>query len=156
MAKEIERKFLLAEGASIPIPTIHSKIKIRQGYISADKEKNVRVRIYDSSAVIGIKFTGGEITDEFEYAIPKRDGVAIYNKCETKLEKKRLSFRRNKVQFDIDTYPNGIIVVEAEFDSIKQMQAWEKPHWIGEDVSDRSEYSNVVLAQQNLVFNDRT
>lgn len=154
MAKEIERKFLLAEGTSIPIPTIHTKVKIRQGYISADRDKNVRIRIYDNSAVLGVKFTDTEITEEFEFVIPKRDGMAIYKRCDTRLEKKRLSFKRKNVRFDIDTYPNGIIVVEAEFESIKQMENWEKPHWIGEDVSGQSEYSNVVLAKQNLVFND--
>lgn len=152
MAQEIERKFLLTEGASIPIPGVHKIFNIRQGYIHGDKDKNVRIRLTTNKAVLGIKFTDEAITDEFEYEIPVVDGLAMYKKTSRRVEKKRLSFKRKKVQYDIDTYPNGVIIVEAEFKSVEQMEAWVKPSWIGEEVTGFEQYSNVVIAQQNLTF----
>lgn len=153
MAKEIERKFLLTYGASIPIPAVYSKFNIKQGYISGDKDKNVRVRLTTSKAILGIKFTTEAITDEFEYEIPKKDGKEIYRKCEFKLEKRRLSFKGpQKVHYDVDSYPNGLVVVEVEFNSIEHMEKWVKPHWIDEEVTGKAEYSNVVLAKENLIF----
>jgi CYTH domain-containing protein len=150
MGKEIEKKFLLA--GSIPIPAKHQKLLIKQGYISAEKGKQVRIRLYTTKAVLGIKFTGGQVREEFEYEIPMSDGKNLYNKCSWTLEKKRLTFKRGKEQYDIDTYPNGITFVEVEFKSLKNMENWVKPSWIGEDITDNKDYSNIVLAQQNLKF----
>jgi adenylate cyclase len=152
MGKEIERKFLLAVGTSIPIPANFSKFGIKQGYIHGDMDKNIRIRLTLKKAILGIKFTSGTVRDEFEYEIPKAEGVEIYKKCEWKLEKKRLSFKRGGVHYDVDSYPNGIIVVEAEFKSEEDMNAWVKPLWIGQDISNDSKYSNIVLAKQNLIF----
>jgi CYTH domain-containing protein len=44
--------------------------------------------------------------------------------------------------------------VEVEFKSIKQMKVWEKkiPHWIGQEITGVSKYSNIALAKQNLKF----
>lgn len=153
MGKEIEKKFLLTGGkATIPIPAKFDKQFIKQGYISVEKGKQVRIRLYRTKAVLGIKFTGGQVREEFEYEIPMSDGKSLYNKCAWTLEKKRLSFKRGKEQYDIDTYPNGIIFVEVEFSSLKNMENWVKPTWIGEEITDNKDYSNIVLAQQNLKF----
>jgi adenylate cyclase len=152
MGKEIERKFLLAAGASIPIPAKFSKFGIKQGYIHGDMDKNIRIRLTSKFAVLGVKFTQGTIRDEFEYDITMEDGKTIYDKCLWKLEKKRLSFKRNNVHYDVDSYPNGIVVIEAEFTSEEQMNGWVKPSWIGEEVTNDGKYSNVVLAQQILTF----
>lgn len=152
MAQEIERKFLLAEGATSPVFGDYSKTKIRQGYISGDKDKNVRIRLTADKAVLGIKFTDREITDEFEYEIPMEEGIQIYERTQSKLEKKRISFDLNKVHYDLDIYPNGLQIVEAEFKSVEQMEKWVKPVWIGDEVSKQEMYSNVFLATQNLTF----
>lgn len=152
MAQEIERKFLLVEGASIPIPAKYNNFYIKQGYIHGDKDKNVRIRLTIDKAILGIKFTDKEITDEYEYKIPMAEGREIYGKTINRVEKKRLSFKRNKVHYDVDSYPNGLIIVEVEFTSIQQQALWEKPSWIGQEVTGYEEYSNVVLAKQNLTF----
>ena len=54
MAQEIERKFLLVEGASIPIPAKYKNFYIKQGYIHGDKDKNVRIRLTIDKAILGI------------------------------------------------------------------------------------------------------
>mgnify|MGYP006935469585 CR=1 FL=1 len=153
MGKEIERKFLLAEGASIPIPRVHQKLTIKQGYLHAEKGKQVRIRIYDDSkAYIGVKFTESQIRDEFEYPIPLEDGKLMYGKTEQKLEKRRLSFSRGKEHYDVDTFPNGLTFVEVEFKSMKAMENWEKPSWLGEEITGVGKYSNINLAKKDLKF----
>lgn len=150
--KEIERKFLLAEGSSIPIPAIFEKFKIKQAYIFAEKDKQVRIRLSRTKAILGVKYTDGLVRDEFEYEIPLKDGKLMYDKSNVKLEKQRLSFKRGSEHYDVDTYPNGYIVVEVEFKDEKSLNNWVKPKWLGEEITNDSKYSNIVLAQQNLKF----
>ena len=124
MAKEIERKFLLDDGTSIPIPAVHSKLLIKQAYIMADKGKQVRIRITtnpatkESYATLGIKFTKTLVRDEYELPMDLKEAKDLYKKCETKVEKHRLSFSSNGVHYDVDTYPNGVVFVEVEFKSL--------------------------------------
>lgn len=148
MAKEIERKFLLAEGASIPIPAVYQTLKIKQAYLCAEKGKQVRVRIIDNTiAVLGVKFTESIIRDEFEYEIPLKEAKVMYDKSTMKVEKNRLSFKRNG-HYDIDTFPNGLVTVEVEFKSLKGMENWQKPAWLGEEITGDARYSNIRLAKK--------
>ena len=67
MAKEIERKFLVADGSWRDL--VEAEIRIRQFYLAAGPARTVRIRISDgSSAVLTLKFSGkGRGRDEFEY-----------------------------------------------------------------------------------------
>lgn len=159
MAKEIERKFLLTKGASIPIPEQFNKYKIKQAYISIEKDKQVRVRITKlyawESANICIKYTSKIVRDEFEFGADVKEAKLLYAKCDWSIEKKRLSFNSHvapKVHYDVDSFPNGMQWVEVEFKSIKEMKLWEKniPHWIGKEITGVSKYSNITLAKKNL------
>lgn len=152
MAKEIERKFLLARGASIPIPENFQKFNIKQGYIFSEKGKHLRIRLYSDKAVICLKFTDGPIRDEFEYEVPMKDGKNMYKKCTMKLEKHRLTFSRFNENYDIDSYPNGMRFVEVEFKSVKASKTWVKPSWIGKEITGSRQYSNIALAKKNLKF----
>jgi len=161
MAKEIERKFLLAKGSSIPIPEDFQKMEIKQSYLNVGKDQQIRVRLIKRGkttiAQICVKFTDKLIRDEFEYEIPVAEAKEMYKKCKTAIEKKRLSFISHanpKVHYDVDSFPNGMQWVEVEFKSIKQMKAWEKnkPHWIGEEITGVKKYSNITLAKKRLKF----
>lgn len=163
MGKEIERKFLLAKGASIPIPSEFLKLRIKQGYILTSKDKQVRVRFTtckktnSTMTELGIKFTSKLVRDEFEYPISLQDAKTIYKKCDWFLEKDRLSFISHytpTVQYDVDTLPNGMQWVEVEFETTKDMKKWEKnkPHWIGEEITGVRKYSNITLAKKKLKF----
>ena len=66
MGKEIERKFLLTKGASIPIPMTYKKYTIKQGYTLSDQSKQVRIRLTVYDAVIAIKFGKGSIGYQFQ------------------------------------------------------------------------------------------
>lgn len=150
MGKEIERKFLLTKGASIPIPMTYKKYTIKQGYILSDQSKQVRIRLTVYDAVIGLKFGNGNIRDEYEYEIPMSDGEEMYEKCDLKLEKHRLSFNKGHEHYDVDEFPNGLIFVEVEFKTVKDMENWVKPHWIGKEITGKKKYSNITLAKQKL------
>lgn len=152
MAKEIERKFLLEKGTSIPIPEQHYKLNIKQGYIHVEKDKQIRVRVYKNKGVICLKYTKNQIRDEFEYDIPLKDAKEIYNKCKWKLEKKRISFTVGSENYDIDLFPNGMVYVEVEYKSIKAMNKWVKPKWIDKEISNKPKYSNIRLAKKKLSF----
>jgi CYTH domain-containing protein len=119
MSKEIERRFLLAEGTSIPIPALYRKHLIKQAYIVGQKDKQVRVRISDGKGVLCVKYTAKFIRDEFEYDIPLKDAKVMYDNAATKIEKKRLSFKSRGYSYDVDSFPNGLTFVEVEFKSIK-------------------------------------
>lgn len=149
MAKEIERKFLL-RGVTIPLPDSATTVHIKQAYILAKQDKQVRVRILDG--VVGslcVKYTGGPVRDEFEYSIPVEDAQVMFDNSTQRLEKKRISFQEGGAHYDIDEFPNGISFVEVEFSSLEHMNSWVKPGWLGEDVTHRSDYSNIVIAGSN-------
>lgn len=151
MAKEIERKFLLATG-SIPIPEEHSIYKIKQGYILTEKHRQVRVRISKDKAVLGIKFTGDMVRDEYEYEIPMKDGEEIYGRCTGTIEKERLTFESGDERFDVDRFPHGVTFVEVEFKSLDHLFNWDKPKWIGKEITNVKKYSNIIIAKENLKF----
>ena len=163
MAKEIERKFLLAKGASIPIPVGYVKLSIKQGYIHVEKGKQIRVRITkwgaEEFANVCIKYTSGLVRDEFDFNVDSslKEAKELYKKCKYFLEKKRLTFQRGREHYDVDTYPNGMQWVEVEFKSLDAMKKWEKnkPHWIGEEITDVRKYSNIALAKKKLTFNGK-
>lgn len=156
MGKEIERRFLLKKGYSVPIPNNFVKCKIKQGYLAAEKGQQIRVRIskYQTVSIckICVKFTGKIIRDEFEYDIPNKDGKLMFDKCKWTLEKNRVSFNIGNAHFDMDNYPNGLVTVEVEFNSIKHMEKWVKPEWLGEEITGVDKYSNILLAKKNLKF----
>jgi adenylate cyclase len=149
MAKEIERKFLLKAGTSIPIPDEFAKMKIKQAYIFTEMGKHLRVRIINKKAILCLKFTEDFIRDEFEYEIPLADAKVMYEKSDLTIEKNRLSFDSDGVHYDVDSYVNGFVFVEVEFESIKDMNNWVPPSWIGEEITGDEKYSNISLAKKN-------
>ena len=150
MAKEIERKFLLT--GSVPVPTKFDKLNIKQAYLTAEKGKQIRVRVVNNKiGWLCVKYTENLIRDEFEYEIPLKDAKTMFEKSQLKVEKKRISFT-NKGHYDIDTYPNGLVVVEVEFKSEAQMNKWVKPNWLGEEITGNPKYSNITLAKKGLKF----
>jgi len=152
MGKEIERKFLLTEGSSIPVPARSTLTEIKQGYILIGKDKHVRIRLTKNKAILGIKYTDKFIRDEFEYEIPIKDGKKLYDKCSMKLEKTRHSFIRGEEKYDIDSFPNNIIFVEVEFKTLKASKKWVKPSWIDKEITGVKQYSNIELAKKNLKY----
>ena len=147
MAKEIERKFLVAHQAwRESVNTIHV---YRQGYLSYDSERTVRVRATEVTGYLTIKgITEGLTRDEFEYEIPLADALALLQLCERPaVEKKRYIVPNGAHVWEVDVFEGvneGLVVAEIELGS--EDEAFDKPNWLGNEVSDDRKYSNSALS----------
>jgi len=146
MAKEIERKFLVKPGAWSPRD---AGIHFKQGYLNAQKERVVRVRIEGERAKLTIKgVTTGVTRSEFEYAIPVEDAaVLLDNLCEKPLiDKHRHKEVHGGKTWEIDVFHGdneGLVVAEIELTS--ESEAFVRPGWLGEEVSSDPRYFNSNL-----------
>jgi adenylate cyclase len=151
MAKEIERRFLVE--TTIPWD-LGEQTLIKQGYILASKDKQVRIRVIDHTAFLCVKFTRDFVRDEFEYQIPLADGLSIFTKCKLKIEKIRNSLSAISADYhlDVDTYPNGLVIAEVEFKSEEASENFIPVDWFGKEITGQFEYSNIALAKGGLHF----
>ena len=150
MAKEIERKFLLADD-SWRSEVIKSTL-FRQGYLAGGVESSVRVRVEGDSANINIKSATLDISRlEYEYEIPLDDaGELLDNLCQKPIiEKTRHIVPADSGhKWEIDEFCGdnaGLIVAEIELGSEDELFA--KPAWLGKEVSDDPRYYNVCLVK---------
>ena len=148
MNKEIERKFLVEDkNADSWRNAIYSEI--RQGYLSVDKQRTVRVRIVGSAAYLTIKgITEGITRAEYEYPIPvAHAGEMLDSLClRPQIEKRRHRIEYGGLIWEVDEFYGdnaGLIVAEVELKSPQQL--FDKPPWAGEEVTDDPRYYNANL-----------
>ena len=146
MAKEIERKFLVA---GEDWRALARGTRYRQGYLSTVKERTVRVRTIDDKGFLTIKgITVGATRSEYEYEIPAADADEMLDElCEQPIiEKIRYEIPLAGVTWEVDEFlgvNDGLIVAEVELQS--EDQSFPKPDWIGEEVTDDPKYFNANL-----------
>jgi len=149
MATEIERKFLvLNEDWQVHI---NAELQIVQGYLATNEFSSTRIRIQNDKANINIKSaTLGITRTEFEYAIPVDDARLMLDDLCVKpvIEKTRFTVEHMNHTWEIDVFSGdnqGLIVAEIELSSPDE--AFEKPSWLGEEVSNDARYYNVCLVK---------
>jgi adenylate cyclase len=148
MGKEIERKFLVTGDGWRAGATGKP---YRQGYLSSLKERTVRVRTDGEKGYLTIKGPSiGASRDEFEYAIPVADALAMLDTlCEQPLvEKIRYPVPFGGLTWEVDVFGGenaGLIVAEVELRS--ESQRIELPPWVGSDVTEDPRYFNSNLAR---------
>ena len=146
MSVEIERKFLV-RGSEWK--ALAQGVAIRQGYLSTNPDRVVRVRIEDAKATLTIKGrTNGITRREWEYAIPLADADQLLSElCERPLiEKIRTRVVYEGMTWEVDEFfgdNRGLVVAEIELES--EAQAFAKPDWIAEEVTDDARYFNANL-----------
>lgn len=146
MGTEIERKFLLKGDAWRALAT---GTAYRQGYLNSAKERTVRIRTVGDKAFLTIKGPSVGVTrSEYEYPIPFDDCNALLDNLAEKplIEKKRYKIAAGGLIWEIDEFfgeNQGLIVAEVELAS--EDQAFEKPAWIGDEVSGDPRYFNSNL-----------
>jgi adenylate cyclase len=146
MAKEIERKFLVKGDAwrSLAKGTMY-----RQGYLNSAKERTVRIRTVGDRAFLTVKgITVGATRSEYEYEISFDDCNAMLDTLAEKplIEKKRYTIPAGGVIWEIDEFFGdnaGLIVAEVELQS--EDQHFDKPAWVGADVTGDPRYFNSNL-----------
>jgi adenylate cyclase len=149
MATEIERKFLILNQDWQEYT--RSELLIVQGYLATNEFSSTRIRIQDDKANINIKSaTLGIERTEFEYSIPVDDARLMLDDLCIKpvIEKTRFSVEHMNHTWEIDVFSGdneGLIVAEIELSSPDE--AFEKPSWIGEEVSNDARYYNACLVE---------
>lgn len=146
MSVEIERKFLVR---GTDWKKLGQAVAIRQGYLSSDRDRIVRVRIEDASATLTIKGRMVGITrGEWEYPIPINEADELLNGlCERPLiEKTRTRIVHDSLVWEVDEFfgdNQGLVVAEIELAS--EGQVFSKPDWVAEEVTDDPRYFNANL-----------
>ena len=149
MAKEIERKFLLADAGWRN--EIERSERMVQGYLNDVGPVSVRARIAGQRAWLNIKSrTLGISRDEFEYEIPLADAERMLDHLTTGpvIDKTRHFVRHGGLLWEIDEFHgenDGLIVAEVELEHVDQ--PFERPAWLGEEVSHEARYYNVSLVK---------
>jgi len=149
MADEIERKFLVA-GNAWQAGARRAR-EIVQGYVALDGLASVRVRIVDGAhATLTIKSRAAEIRRrEFEYQIPLADaGVLLELRTGAIIEKVRYELACGALTWEIDVFSGeneGLVIAEIELDH--EDQAFERPAWLGEEITSNDRYYNASLAK---------
>jgi adenylate cyclase len=148
MGTEIERKFLIKDDSWRSLAT---GTKYRQGYLNSTKERVVRVRTIDDKGFLTIKgITTGATRVEYQYEIPDTEATAMLDDlCEKPLiEKNRYKIALGGFTWEVDEFfgeNQGLIVAEVELET--EDQSFEKPVWIGEEVTGDPKYFNSNLIQ---------
>ncbi|NLR76583.1 CYTH domain-containing protein [Leeia aquatica] len=147
MAYEIERRFKvngerwrgLAPG-----------IWYRQGYVSVEPQRTVRVRVVGELAWLTLK---GQISSmrrhEFEYPVPLADAEAMLTHlCAMQVEKKRYRIELDGFIWEVDEFFGdnaGLILAEIELPD--EHTPFTRPDWLGEEVTEDGRYTNAWLSQ---------
>lgn len=154
MKVEIERKFLLAS-ESWRTRVLRSE-RIRDGLLSSNEDRKVRVRLIGSRATLTVKTSRIQgARQEFEYDIPSADAEKLIENCGSNvIEKIRHYVEHGSLTWEIDDYEGllkGVILAEVELESLHQQV--ELPDWVGAEVTAEPPYRkiNLLRARQGQV-----
>lgn len=147
-ALEIERKFLVKGDGYKQLAFDSSRIK--QGYICSERGRTVRVRIRDSRGYLTIKGpseNGGLSRYEFEKEITLDEATQLMALCEPGIiDKRRYLVKSGSHTFEVDEFygeNEGLVMAEVELGS--EDESYEKPDFIGEEVTGDRRYYNSQL-----------
>ena len=149
MATEIERKFLV--NSSEWKKFVKCQKELCQGYLATNDACSVRIRLNGDNAKLNIKSsTLGMSRLEYDYAIPMPDGHELLKLLCGKplIEKVRNYVEYGGHTWEIDEFKgdnHGLVVAEIELNS--EDESFEKPQWLGREVTDDARYYTVSLQQ---------
>lgn len=150
MAQEIERKFLVRSECFKD--EAFRATRITQGYICSAPEHTVRVRIKGDKGFITIKGIGsqsGASRYEWEKEIPVNEADELLGLCESGIiDKVRHFVKVGSHTFEVDVFSGentGLTVAEIELGS--EDEAFERPEWLGEEVTGEDRYYNSALSR---------
>ena len=148
MAKEIERKFLVSGEFRQDSPESY---RIMQGYICSDPDRTVRVRVRGDKGFLTIKGRSSEdglSRYEWEKEIPVTEAVELMALCGSGvIDKTRYLVPFGKHTYEVDVFHGaneGLVLAEIELSD--EQEAFEKPSWLGEEVTGDVRYYNSMLS----------
>lgn len=146
---EIERKFLVKSDDFKAVA--FTKNQIAQGYLNSHPERTVRIRIKGESGFLTIKGKGNESGVsrlEWETEIPLTEAKSLIKLCENGvIDKIRYEVKAGNHIFEVDEFfgdNEGLVVAEIELQS--EDEAFEKPEWLGQEVTNDERYYNAFLS----------
>lgn len=149
MPQEIERKFLVKEGYK---QYAFTHTCITQGYLSSVPERIVRIRTNGDRGFITIKGVSnfsGMSRYEWEKEIPVNEARELLALCEPgNIDKTRYLVQVGKFTFEVDEFygeNEGLVVAEIELSSEEEL--FDKPQWLGDEVTGDKRYYNSKLAK---------
>jgi adenylate cyclase len=147
---EIERKFLVTSDAFK-----HDFVRknyIAQGYLNSTPERTVRVRIKGDTGYLTIKGKSNETglsRFEWEKEIALAEAKALLLLCEKGIiEKNRYEVKVGEHLFEVDEFfgeNEGLLIAEVELQS--ESENFEKPNWLGKEVTQDQRYYNSNLSK---------
>ena len=148
MAKEIERKFLVSGEFRQDSPESYN---IMQGYICSDPGRTVRVRVRGDKGFLTIKGQSSEdglSRFEWEKEIPVSEALELMNLCVSGvIDKTRYLVPYGGHTYEVDVFHGsneGLVLAEIELSD--ELEAFEKPFWLGEEVTGDMRYYNSMLS----------
>ncbi|RNC92386.1 MAG: CYTH domain-containing protein [Allomuricauda sp.] len=146
---EIERKFLVKSDAykQEAIATTN----IAQGFLNTHPERTVRIRIKGDQGYLTVKGKGnatGTTRFEWEKEISATEAAALMKLCEPIiLEKTRFEVPFGAHVFEVDEFfgeNEGLVVAEVELKH--ENETFERPEWLGDEVTGDNKYYNSQLS----------
>lgn len=148
---EIERKFLVT--STDFIAESYTKHEIAQGYLNSNPERTVRVRTKDDKGFLTIKGKSnatGLSRFEWEKEIEFEDARQLLLLCGNGvIEKTRYLIQVGTHLYEVDVFygvNNGLIIAEIELNS--EDETFEKPDWLGNEVTNDERYYNAYLSNR--------
>lgn len=147
---ETERKFLVVSDTYKK--EAFSKKRIIQGYLSSNPERTVRVRIKENKAYLTIKGSSnasGMSRFEWEKEIAVDEAKNLLLLCEKGvIDKTRFEVKVGNHIYEVDEFygeNEGLEMAEIELQS--ETELFEKPEWLGEEVTNDKRYYNSYLSK---------
>jgi adenylate cyclase len=150
MAQEIELKFLVCDDSWRQSAT--AEIHMRQGFLCDGFERSIRVRTENQRAFLNIKSSSDGIHRlEYEYEIPLLDAQQMLARIALQplIEKVRYLVPAGELHWEIDVFGGdnrGLVVAEIELPS--RDTHFDRPSWLGKEVSSDFRYYNVSLRER--------
>lgn len=146
MGMEIEHKFLVKDDSYKAMSA--SQSDIRQGFLSRDPERTVRVRVRDTQGFITVKGKGqGASHPEFEYPVPVQDAIAMLSMCQPPIiHKTRHIVMHEGNRWEVDEFHDtlqGLVIAELEVPS--EDYTFDLPPFVGQEVTGDRRYYNSQL-----------
>ena len=152
--EEIERKFLVTNTDFIS--ESNSNNRIVQGYLNSDPSRTVRVRIKGEQGFLTIKGKGnasGTTRFEWEKEIDVAEAESLLLLCEKGIiDKIRYEILVGKHTFEVDVFSGenqGLVMAEVELS--EENDFFEKPKWLGNEVTGDKRYYNSYLSKNPFI-----
>src|SRR5690242_6940157 len=150
--EEIERKFLVEQAKLPPLP---EPKRLSQSYLSYNP--TVRVRLEEEpqqrKGYLTIKGEGMVGRDEFEYEIAADEAAQLLKMAKNSVVSKRRYELPVKdapdLKWEVDIFEGdnaGLVVAELEMPT--HDYKFERPEWLGKDVTEDMRYKNSALSQK--------